>query len=142
MKNEDVLDIVRRCNLKNGVELVPKEAYLFNRKFRIGRSEPPYYEIVEIIVLVKNGLKVGGIYRMGSYDIHCVIDDTYKGQHIMSNFFKKGIIQEIWPENKSVELFNVDTRAEYNKKKYLASLCGFTIRNEEKIEKYLAYFKE
>ena len=91
-------------------------------------------------MLVKNGVKVGGIYRMGSHDIHCVIDDKYIGEHLMSNFSKKGIIEKIWPENKSVELVNVNTREEYNKRKYLASLSGLEIRNEEEIEKWLSYF--
>jgi hypothetical protein len=140
MKNEDILDIVRRCDLIEGEELVPGEAYLFNRKFRMQISGKTYYEQVEIIVLVKNGVKVGGIYRMGSHDIHCVIDDKYIGEHLMSNFSKKGIIEKIWPENKSVELVNVNTREEYNKRKYLASLSGLAIRNEEEIEKWLSYF--
>lgn len=108
MKNEDILDIVRRCDLIEGEELVPGEAYLFNRKFRMQISGKTYYEQVEIIVLVKNGVKVGGIYRMGSHDIHCVIDDKYIGEHLMSNFSKKGIIEKIWPENKSVELVKND----------------------------------
>lgn len=142
MKNEEILDIVRRCDLIEGEELVPGEAYFFNRRFRMQISGKIYYEQVEIIVLVKNGVKVGGIYRMGSYDIHCVIDDKYKGQHIMSNFSKKGIIEKIWPENKSVELVNVYTRKEYNKRKYLASLSGLTIKNEEDIEKRLSYFRQ
>jgi hypothetical protein len=140
MKNEDILDIVRRCDLIEGEELVPGEAYLFNRKFRMQISGKTYYEQVEIIVLVKNGVKVGGIYRMGSHDIHCVIDDKYIGEHLMSNFSKKGIIEKIWPENKSVELVNVNTREEYNKRKYLASLSGLEIRNEDEIEKWLSYF--
>lgn len=79
---------------------------------------------------------------MGSYDIHCIIDEKYRGQHIMSDFCKKGIIQEIWSENKSVELVEVDTRNDYNKRKHIASLCGLTIRNEEEIERHLAYFRQ
>ncbi len=142
MKNEEILDIVRRCDLIDGEELVPGEAYLFNRKFRRKNLGRIHYEQIEIIVLVKNGVKAGGIYRMGSYDIHCVIDDKYKGQHIMSNFCKKGIIPEIWPENKSVELVDVDTRKEYNKRKHLTSLSGLAIRNEEDIEKILSYYQQ
>lgn len=49
MKNEDILDIVRRCDLIEGEELVPGEAYLFNRKFRMQISGKTYYEQVEII---------------------------------------------------------------------------------------------
>lgn len=141
MTNENVLDIVRRCDIRDGEELVPDEAYLFNRRFLMRSPQKTYFEQVEIIVLVKNGIKVGGIYRMGTYDIHCVIDRKYRNQHIMSDFFKSGIIQEIWSENKSVKLCGVDTRDEYNKKKYLAGLCDLAIKNEEEIEKHLAFFR-
>lgn len=67
----------------------------------------------EIIVLIRNGIKVGGIYRTGSVDIHIVINERYREKHIMSALLKKGIIQEIWSENKSVELCNVYTLSEY-----------------------------
>lgn len=134
MTNEDILDIVRRCDLRQGEELVPGEAYLFNRKFRMQISGKTRYEPVEIIVLVKNKVKVGGIYRMGFYDLHCVIEEEYRDQHIMSDFLKKGVIEQVWSENKSVELVRVYKRDDYNKRKYLASLSGLSIRNEEEIE--------
>lgn len=142
MTNENVLDIVRRCDLASGEELVPGEAYLFNQKFRVDVSGKAHFEHIEIIVLVKNRIKVGGIYRMGPYDIHCIIDERYRGQHIMSNFLKKGVIQQVWPENKSVELCEVYTQDEYDKKRYLAGLCGQEIKNKEKIERFLAYCRQ
>lgn len=142
MTNEGVLDIVRRCNLKYGVELVPGRAYLFNRKFRNCDTGRMRYFNEEIIVLVNNGVKVGGIYRMGSYDIHCVMNEMYRDKHIMSDFFKTGIIQELWPENESVELCDVRTREEYDKKKHLVDILGLSIKNEEEIERHLSYIDE
>lgn len=79
---------------------------------------------------------------MGSYDIHMVMDERFEGQHIMSDFLKAGIINDIWPENTSVELCGVYTREEFDKKKHLAKLCNMTVRNEEKIEKFLSYCDE
>ena len=144
MTNEDVLSMVRRCKLNNGKELIPNKAYLFNRKFwhRIQGKVLPYREYDEIIVLVKNGIKVGGIYRMGSYDIHVVMKKKYEGQGILSDFLKTGILNEIWPENKSVELCGVYTREEYEKKKHLANLCHMEIKNADEIESYLSCFKD
>ena len=143
MTNEDVLSMVRRCKLNKGKELIPNNAYLFNKKFwhRIHGKILPYREYEEIIVLVKNGIKVGGIYRMGSIDIHAVMKKKYEGQGILSGFLKTGILNEIWPENKSVELCGVYTRAEYEKKKYLAKLCHMEIKNADEIERYLSYFR-
>ena len=60
MQNEDVLEIIRRCNLSNGEVLIPNQAYLFHRDFVLHGFK---YEDTELIVLVKSGVKVGGIYR-------------------------------------------------------------------------------
>lgn len=140
MTNDDVFNMIRRCNIRDGEELIPGNAYLFNKKFKRNINGRISYKQEELIVLVKNGIKVGGIYRMGSYDIHVVIDERFEGQHIMSDFLRTGIISEIWPENTSVELCGVYTRDEFDKKKHLANLCNMTVRNEDKIEKYLSYF--
>ena len=144
MTNEGVLDLVKRCNLKKGIELIPGEAYLFDRKFKIksyGISNCMNKFIqMELIVLIKNGKKVGGIYRMGTADIHIVIKERYRGQHIMSNFLKKGIIKKIWPENISVEFCDLYTRSDYVMRKHLVALCNMTIRNEAEIESYLDRF--
>ena len=136
MKNDDVLELIRQCDLKEGEVLIPGKAYLFNKRF--SHNQPGEKE--EIIVLTKNEIKVGGIYRMGSYDIHVVMEKRYEGQHIMSNFLKTGVLNEIWPENKSVELCDVYTRAEYERKKYLAGLCHMSIKNKAEIERRLDYF--
>lgn len=142
MTNEGVLDLVKQCNIEEGIELVPGKAYLFNQKFREDRCGKIEYIEKEIIVLVKSGIKVGGIYRMGSVDIHVVIKEKYRGQHILSDFLKTGIIGELWPENTSVELCDVYTQAEYDKKRYLAELCHMSIKNEKQIEDRLAFFEE
>jgi len=144
MTNKDVLSLVRRCKLNKGKELLPNSAYLFNKKFwhKDHGKLLPYREHEEIIVLAKKGIKVGGIYRMGSYDIHAVMKKKYEGQGILSSFLKTGIINEIWPENKSVKLCGVYTRTEYEKKKYLAKLCHMEIKNAGEIERYLTCFKE
>ena len=142
MKNEDVLNLVRRCRLKSGKVLIPNKAYLFKRRFLTKIGFKFYNNEEEIIVLVENGKKVGGIYRMGTYDVHCVLKEKYRDQHIISNFLKTGIIQKIWPENKSVELCDVYTREEYEKKKHLADLLGMVVRNADKIEKFLSYVDE
>ncbi len=140
MTNKDIINLVNHCDLNFGIELVPHKAYLVNQKFHRKVLGKDCYEDEEIIVLVKEGIRVGGIYRMGFYDIHWVIDEQYRGQHILSDFLKLGIIQEIWPENKSVTLEKTHLRNEYNKKKYLAELCGMTIKNEEEIERFLSCF--
>lgn len=129
MTHEELLDIVRRCDLRRGEELVPGKAYLFNRKFKRQVEGENYYDQLEIIVLVKDEVKVGGILRMGTLDIHCVVKEKYRGQHILSDFCKTGIIGKIWPENTSTEICDVYTKEEYEKKKHIADLLNMTIKN-------------
>lgn len=138
MSNDDVLDLVKQCDIGKGKVLVPDEAYLFKQVFRTRISGKPHYQEEEIIVLVWNGVKAGGIYRMGTMDVHWVIKERYRGKHILSNFLKKGIIEDVWPENRSVELCGIYFREDYEKKKYLAELCHMSIRNEAEIEERLA----
>lgn len=142
MRNEDILKLINRCNIENGVALINNNAYLFNIEKRQRCGSHYEYVIEEIIVLLKDGKKVGGIYRMGSYDLHWVIKEKYQGQHILSDFLRTKILNKVWPENKSVEICGVYTRADYNKKKHLALLAGMSIRNEEKIESLLTYLGE
>ena len=104
MRNEDILEIIKMCDLSEGEVLIPNQAYLFHRDFVLHRIN---YEDTELIVLVNSGVKVGGIYRMGSYDMHWIIKPKFRGQHILSDFFRTGIINKIWPENKSVKLCDV-----------------------------------
>lgn len=142
MTSDDIFDLIRRCNIRDGKELIPGNAYLLDKKFRRNVNGRISYEQEELVVLVKKGIKVGGIYRMGSYDIHMVMDEHFEGQHIMSDFLRTGILNDIWPENTSVELCGVYTRKEFEKKKHLAKLCNMMVRNEEEIEKFLSYCDE
>ena len=142
MKNEDILKLINKCNIESSVTLIDGNAYLFNLKRRQHCGNRYECVIDEIIVLFKNGEKVGGIYRMGAYDLHWVIKQKYQGQHILSDFLRTKILNKVWPENKSVEICGVYTRADYNKKKHLALLAGMSIRNEDKIESLLTYLRQ
>lgn len=137
MTDKGVLDLVEQCNIEEGIELVPGKAYLFKQKFCENYFGKVEYVEEEIIILTKSGIKAGGIYRMGPVDVHWVIIEEYRGQHILSDFLKTDIIREIWPENTSTELCGVDTQDEYDKKRYLAELCHMSIKNEEQIENCL-----
>lgn len=51
MTNNDILDLIRRCNIRDGKELIPGNAYLFNKKFRRNANGRITYEQEELIVL-------------------------------------------------------------------------------------------
>lgn len=141
MTDAGVLDIVRRCDINKGTELLSNEAYLFNRNFRFCVQNTVKYFPVEIIVLVKDNVKVGGIYRMGENNIHWVIAPQYRGQHILSDFLKKNIINKVWTENKCLTLYDVETIADFEKKKHLAELANMSIDNIEECERRIAFYE-
>lgn len=124
MTNEDILDELEYCDISQSKELVPGEAYLFKDYFD---------KWGDFLVLLKDNIKVGGIYRMGDWDMHVVLKEEYRGQHILSNFLKKGIIKKIWPKIKAVDICDVVSQEEFDKKKYLVGLCNMKIRNEQTI---------
>ena len=139
MTNEDILELVKQCDIEDGKAIVLNKAYLYSKKFRENRCGVIEYVEEEIIVLVESEIKVGGIYRMGFEDIHVVIEEMYRGRHILSDFLRTGVLGEVWPENTSVKLCGVYSKAEYDKKRHLAELCHMSIKNEKEIEDWLAY---
>ena len=98
------------------------ESVLFSCIQFLSKKENEEYEI---IILVKNGIKVGGILRMDDFDIHVVMYKKYENQHILSDFFRTGIINELWPNITSVMLCGVYTKEEYNKKKAFSRIVPY-----------------
>lgn len=125
MTNEEILDVVRRCDIKKGHETIPYRAYHFDRKFRVTFSSinRSIYQEMELIVLVKDFQKVGGIFRLGWESVYCVLHEEYRNQHILSDFFRTGEMNYLWPENKTMLIHN-DGTDEYNKLLHLAELSG------------------
>ncbi len=140
MTNEELLDIIRRCDIRNGIELIPGTAFLIKRRFKRKICGRVTYQQLEVIILVKNGVKVGAIYKMVD-DIHAILKPQYRGQHIFSDFARTGIINKLWPEITSTELCGVYSRQEYEKKKHLATLCQMSVKNAKEIEERLALYK-
>ncbi len=140
MTNEELLDVIRRRDIRSGIELIPGTAFLIKRRFKRKICGRVTYQQLELIILVKNGVKVGAIYRMVD-DIHAILKPKYREQHIMSDFARTGIINKLWPEITSTELCDVHSLQEYEKKKHLATLCQMSVKNAKEIEKRLIFTK-
>ena len=136
MTNEGIKEFINLCNLDLCEELIPNSAYYYN---------PPNEDkdsTSEMIILVKDNVRVGGINLAFGPDIHIYMKDQYRGQHIMSLFLKTGLINKKWPQVTSTKLCEVYTQEEYDKKRYLASLCNLSIQNSVQIEKLLSYIEQ
>lgn len=135
MTNRELMNKINKCNILECEELLPEKAYLYKKKCKPQIVENTWCEEEQMIVLVKGGIKVGGIYRMGFDDLHWIIKKEYQNQHILSDFLKLGLIEKIWPENKTVKLCGITSLEDYNKKIYLASLCHMSIKNKLELER-------
>lgn len=136
MTNNELLRKINKCNILECTELVPNKAYLYKKKCKPQIVENMWCEEEQMIILVENGVKVGGIYRMGFNDLHWIIKKEFQNQGILSSFLKLGLINKIWPENKSVTLCGITSTEDYKKKEYLANLSGMIIKNKLKLEKH------
>lgn len=140
MTNEQLICKIKKCDLNECQELIPGSAYYYKQK-KLQIIENMWCEYEEMIILVKEGLKVGGIYRMGYNDLHWIIIKKYQNQHILSNFLKTEIMQKLWPENKSVKLYDIISFEDYKKKCHLVRLCNMNIKNKDELEAKYNYFQ-
>lgn len=125
MTDVEILDVIRRCDIKKGTEIIPHMAYHFHRKFRVtfksvNRS---IYQPMEVIVLVKDMKKAGGIFRIGWESVYFVLHEEFRNQHIISNFLKTGKLNYLWPDNKTL-LIPDTSDDERSKLLHLAELSG------------------
>lgn len=136
MTTEQLLDMISLVELKDENLLRDGISYLgFLKEDCITRK---------VIVLVNSsGEKVGGILNAGSDEIFMAIYPQYRGMHYLSNFFKTGIFNEIWPECKEASIIdNSSSSAEYYAKIHLLELSGLKIRNLDDVLEWIKFWEE
>jgi hypothetical protein len=88
----------------------------------------------EFLVLVQNGVKCGIILRCGFGDLHWYVFKKHRGQGVLSNALRTGIINEVWPENKVVTC-SYDYEMDYDLKcsmtQHLAKLANLEFKDGE-----------
>jgi len=74
----------------------------------------------EFIIIFSNKYKTTILYNMDNRDLHFITKLEYRNQSILSDFFKKGLLQKYFPELKTASICGKEKR----KIRYLLKLAN------------------
>lgn len=96
------------------------------------------HPMTEFIVFIdEDGVRLGGIYLMGSVDIHATIFKPYRDKGILSEFLRTGIIHELQPDLDEISIF-ASTADEYYRREHLANILGVEVSNRERYDEMVS----
>ena len=138
MKNETLSYVLRNLKLSKCISIgenlyyVKKNVKLmcYNCETGVRKSVYPKYEF---IIIVENNIKKGIILNCGNIDLHWYVFKKWRGQHVLSNALRNGIIKKMWPDIKNITCcfcYDEDGEAKYSMTKHLASLAGLNVAEE------------
>ena len=139
MKNETLSYVLRNLKLSKCIS-VGENLYYVKKKVKLTRCnfETGAKEYIcskyEFIIIAENNIKKGIILNCGNIDLHWYVFKKWRGQHVLSNVLKSGIIKKVWPNIKTITCcfdYKEDEAAKYCMTKHLASLAGLNVINEE-----------
>lgn len=84
----------------------------------------------EFLVIAENGVKQAIILRCDDVDLHWYVLKKWRGQHVLSDSLRTGVIGAVWPENTKVTCcYNYDDNREekYSMTKHLADIAGLIL---------------
>ena len=139
MTTEHILKIIEEVDLSKGACLRDGTSYLVEWK------DPRLDFPCEFIILTNPlGHKVGGILNIGSSDIHMVVCPAFRGQHFMSNFFRSGILHEVWPKCYCASIISDDVNSskDYYTRIHLLELAGLKISNFESVMDSIRFYED
>ena len=101
------LESVLKCiSLDKCQEVVPGQIYYIKKTIRtqIYRNLKRIYDKhdYEFLIITSNNVKQAIILRCGEKDLHWLVLRKYRGQHVLSNVLRTGVIHKVWPENKTI----------------------------------------
>lgn len=138
MKDEKLVSILKKINLSDCTPVI--EDYIYHIEIplrqRVSCSGGGYKmdtSIYEFLIITDEGEKKAIILRCGYEDLHWHVLKPWRGQHILSNALRTGIIQKVWPENTSLSCFcNWDDNYDEKRRmtKHLAKIAGLTFKEE------------
>ena len=141
MKNETLSHILRnlklsKCKLiKENIYYVKKNVRTVRYDSEIGQEEYSN-DKYEFLVIAENGIKKAIILNFGNIDLHWYVFKKWRGQHILSNALRSGVIKEIWPKINTVTSccdYSENKEEKFKMTEHLASLAGLGISEEESL---------
>lgn len=106
MTNKKLEAVLKQIDINECQEIVPNHIYHIIKtvRTRYYRNMKPRYDIYdyEFLVIAPNGVKKAIILRCGSVDLHWLVLKKWRGQHVLSDALRTGVINELWPKNKTI----------------------------------------
>lgn len=143
MTHKKLESILKGIDLDQCQEIIPDQIYYIKKKVRtqIYRNLKRCYDKheYEFLIIASNNIKQAIILRCGDMDLHWFVLRKYRGQHILSNALRTGVIQQVWPENKFItcaygwdgEGEDEDYQTKLAKTKHLAEIANLTILTDK-----------
>ena len=129
MRNEVLSELIRTIDITSTTVLKENEVLLVHVPTKDGNID-------EFIILLDNGVRVGGIYIMGDFDVHIYTLEEHRNKGYMSKFFKSRILNEIRPKLTSISCeddFCYGTT--YPKVQHLAEIGDFHFRDKYSVDR-------
>ena len=106
MTNKKLESILKGIDLDQCQEIIPDQIYYIKKTVRtqIYRNLKKTYDIYEyeFLIIASNGVKQAIILRCSEEDLHWLVLRKYRGQHVLSNALRTGVIHKVWSNNKTI----------------------------------------
>ena len=138
MKDEKLKYQLLKINLCDCRPII--ENYIYHIKTPVkqrvscsGGNYKYYTSIYEFLIIAENGEKQAIILRCDDIDLHWYVLKHWRGQHILSNALRTGVIKKNWPENKSITCcYNWNDNFEKKRQMtmHLAEIAGLEFKED------------
>lgn len=96
--NEELSELMHKTDLSRGKAFWNDRAYLFDK------SNCEYTDGYECIILLKEGLRAGIVFRMDNIDFHVFVEPEFRGRSVLSSFLSTKLLRRIWPDNTRITI--------------------------------------
>ena len=135
MKDEQLKSVLDKIDINECEEIIEDYIYYSRRNVRQrcyrGDGSFCYMEDeYEFLIIAEGGEKQAIILRCGYIDLHWYVLKKWRKQHVLSDALRTGVLQQIWPENKTVTCcYSYDDNREqkYKMTKHLADIAGLIL---------------
>lgn len=135
LKDEKLKAILDRISLDECEEIIDNHVYyckknIKQRCYRGDGSFSYYNDEYEFLVIADGDEKQAIILRCGYVDLHWYVLKKWRGDHVLSDALRTGVIKELWPENNKITCcysYEDDCEQKYQMTKHLADLAGLEL---------------
>ena len=142
MTNEGLIKELKNINLDECTPIIPGHIYYCKKdtEYYTVTFDGPYNH--EYLIITNGEEKQAIISRIGTEDLHWVVLEQWRGQHVLSNALRTGVIGNIWSKNKYItcESRSIDPIECYNKlemTKHFADIAGLKLKKYKSTKRML-----